>query len=128
MNSFWTNAYNDAKDRRYARLFFVTLLLALPMMAVFALLGANLSSSEMQTVCEVTLPAIILIMALVCWRWIHIERKYARERLKCSALSRDELAKARLKLKYQARPVRFKLQTGWAKRAAPRVPDTNLKY
>jgi len=130
MNSFWNNAYNEEKDRRYGRIFFVTFLIVLPLAGIFAALGANLNSYQLQDLCIVALPVIILTIILLCWRWIHLERKYRKERLKYANLSRDELAKARSKLKSQMKPiVKIGKQMKFGEKPpAHRRPDTDLKY
>jgi hypothetical protein len=128
MNPFWNNAYDEVKDRRYARLFFSTLLMVAGTALLLAVLRVNLSSDDMQVVCAVSLPIVILIAIAMTVRWIRLERKYRKERLNYDALSRDELAKARLKLKGQIRPARFKTQPKSTRRAAPRASDTYLKY
>lgn len=134
MNSFWKDAYNDEKDRRYGRLFFITLLIALPLAGIFAALGANLNSYQLQELCIIALPVIILTIIVLCWRWIHFERKNRKDRLKYAAMSRDELAKARSKLKSQMKPVKSTKQiracekrVGERRVASPK-PDTYLKY
>lgn len=132
MSSFWKNAYNDEKDRRYGTLFFVTLLLVLGTVFTAAILTVGANSYEMRDFCEVALPVIILTIILVCWRWIRAECQYHKARLKYAALSRDELAKARSKLKSQMsqmKPARLRKQMRFGeKRPLHRPPDTNLKY
>jgi hypothetical protein len=130
MSSFWRNAYSDEKDRRYGTLFFVTLLVVLGTVVLFGALGANLSSYQLQDICIVALPVVILTIILLCWRWIHVERKNRSERQKYASLSRDELAKARSKLKSQMKPVvkLGKQMKFGEKRPAHRPPDTDLKY
>ena len=130
MNSFWNNAYDNDKDRHYGTLFFVTLLLVFGAVLIAAMIGLNLNSYQLQDVCIVALPIIILTIILLCWRWIHVERKNRRERQKFASLSRDELAKARSKLKSQMKPiVKLGKQMKFGeKRPAHRPPDTDLKY
>jgi hypothetical protein len=62
------------------------------------------------------------------WRWIRYRRKCRQEQLKYAALSRDELAKARSKLKSQMKPMKIKTSARPARRPVPRTPDTNIKY
>jgi len=76
----------------------------------------------------VGLPVVILTIIITCWRWIQLERGYRKDRLKFAHLSRDELAKARSKLKNKMKPASFKTQTKSSRRAPPRAPDINLKY
>jgi hypothetical protein len=129
MDPFWSHIYDDCKDRRYGRLFLVTILIACGLLLPVAALSANLSRDELQEIGLALLPGIALVTAALVWRWIRYGRKSRQERLKYSNLSRDELAKARSKLKNQMKLVKFKTETRSARRAmTPRKPDTNLKY
>ncbi len=126
MNSPWDNIYDEMKDRRYGRLFFATLLIVLGVVSLVAAL--HLNSEETRDTCLVVLPITVFIATALIVKWVRAERRFRRERLRLAALSRDELAKARLKLKRQARPMRLKTQSRPMKRASPRVADTYLKY
>ena len=128
MNFFWKYAYDDEKDRRYGTLFFTALVLALGALLVVALLSLQATLNEVQDACIGALPVIFLTMVFVCLRWIYTEREYRRRRLEYYNLSRDELAKARLKLKRQIKPAAFKTRTRPSLRRAPRPMDTYLKY
>ena len=125
MNPFWNNAYDNDKDRHYGTLFFVTLLLVLGTVLIFGLLTTSMNSYQLQDVCIVALPVVILAIILFCWRWIHVERKKQKDRQKYASLSRDELAKARSKLKSQMKPiVKLGKQMKFGeKRPAHRPPD-----
>ena len=130
MNPFWDNIYDDAKDRRYGALFFTTLLGCFLSLLIGALVAAIKQSDFLDEYGQVLLlvggiPALLLIWSVIKWGRA---RKWRQEHLKYSALSRDELAKARSKLKYQMKPAGFKRQLTSAKRVPPRAPDINLKY
>ena len=98
MNYFWGNVFEHFKERRYAAVFFGTL------MAMGGLLIAGLISY--QVICayhlEDYLVNSLLAVALISMGWIgrRIARARARRRdlYKISPLSRDEVSKARSKL------------------------------
>jgi membrane protein implicated in regulation of membrane protease activity len=130
MNSFWTKIYDDCKDRRYGALFLVTVFICWGLLIAGMAISAITGSNHLQEFLMALAPGIIIFaVAAVAsgWRWIR-GRKRRREQLKYSALSRDELAKARSKLKNQMKPIKIKEQTKPAGRAVSRAPDTNLKY
>jgi hypothetical protein len=141
MDPFWNNIYDDAKDRRYGALFLATLFLGLPLLVV-ALGAAGAIFAEIMTVlteypdvgafpvvCLFLLTGVALMATALFWRhWTRIGRKARQDQLTYSNLSRDELLKARSKLKGQLKTVKFRLVERPAKRVAPRAPDTYLKY
>ena len=130
MKTFWEDAYDDAKDRRYGVLFIAALLISLAALTIFAIIGALMNSpyagdaAPALVVCIITL-AVALVCAIA--NWIR-GRKQREEALKFSMLSRDELAKARSKLKTRMQPVRFRRESRLPRRPSPRRPDTDLKY
>jgi len=126
--SFWTNIYDDAKDRRYGRLFFVTFFSIIGLVLFGLYLGVQFRASIPPEVIYAGVAVALLILALIGWRWTCIERKYQKDKLKFSALSRDELFKARSKLKKQMKPATFKIRTRSSIRHSPRPMDTFLKY
>jgi hypothetical protein len=140
MNSFWNNLYDDVKDQRYGTLFVAALFIGTPLF-VLGLCLANETYADLsnaltqypdigifQLVCLV-LPGLALIAMALFWRrWNRTGRKDRWNRIKYSALSRDELLKARSKLKGQMKPVKFKRLERSGNPAALRTPDTNLKY
>ncbi len=128
MNSFWSNIYDDVKDRRYGMLFFAALLVSLGLILLVFWLRANLGAEEFYYSCLGLGPGLGLVLTALAWRWIRAVRRNRRERLKYSNLSRDELAKARSKLKNQTKPVKFRAVERPSKRAAPQAPNTDLRY
>ena len=113
MNSFWNQLYDRHKDRRYANLFFVTLLcfvgLIVPILAIILHAG----TFELHPL--YLLPGIVGILIAVIWGTIrHFRRQ--RHTPAFPRLSRDELRKARSKLKNSFKRFRAK------------APDTDLKY
>ncbi len=125
---FWSQIYDSAKDRRYAKLFFVTILAGGGLACLFAAVGQNLDANERKDLGLALLPAAGMFAIVLGWKW---NRSWCRRRgdqLKCEELSRDELAKARLKLKDKARPIKGKPRTNSVKRTAPRALDTYLRY
>ena len=130
MDPFWSKVYDSGKDRRYGALFFTTLLalfIGLAIAGIFAGLAANAPEElEPAAMTCVTIFAISIVTAVR--RWVR-GRKQRGEQLKYSTLSRDELAKARSKLKKQMNGVRFRQVTRPAKQQPQvRAPDTDLKY
>jgi hypothetical protein len=144
MDPFWDNLYDDAKDKRYGMLFFISCLLAIGMPFLLGALYLNLSlpqwfpqsiadfigtADTFEFVCLGMAASLILVASvLFVRRWIRDGKKARQHRLKYSNLSRDELLKARSKLRNQTKPVKFRLVERPAKRAAPRAPDTDLRY
>jgi uncharacterized membrane protein YqjE len=130
MNSFWQDAYDESKDKRYGALFFVTLLVIFGSLGILGLFAAIADSEYADDLVPALIVcAAIFAVALVCTvaNWIR-GRKYRKEALKYSTLSRDELAKARSKLKTRMQPVTFRKETRPPRRPPPRKPDTDLKY
>jgi hypothetical protein len=128
MNPFWNNLYDDAKDRRYGTLFFTVFLVLLGVVVLAFFLRANLDDEELREICFGLGPALGMVTAAFLWRWIRAARRNRREHLKYSSLSRDELAKARSKLKTRMKIEPPRKQTRAARLAAARRPDTDLKY
>jgi hypothetical protein len=126
--SFWNNVYDDTKDRRYGTLFFITFFCIIGLVLLGLFLGIQFCASVPPEVVYAGVAVAVLVLALIGWRWACIERKYQRDKLKYSALSRDELAKARSKLKKQIRPATFKTRMKSSVRHSPRRMDTYLKY
>jgi hypothetical protein len=133
MDPFWENAYNDEKDKRYGALFFTALLGCFGSVAVAALIAGITGSEYADDLLPVVLVVLVIFTLVLCvsiLRWIR-GRKDRKERLKYSSLSRDELAKARSKLKRQmmsAKPVTFRRETRPSRRPPPRKIDVDLKY
>jgi hypothetical protein len=124
MHPFWDNLYDDLKDRRYGMLFFGSLLAVLLSLGVLGALDAAWGTHYGPEILIALVPGIIILIIVWIWRWVR-GRKQREEAMKYANLSRDELAKARSKLKRQ---MNFKVPAKPARRAAPRPPDTNLKY
>jgi ABC-type nickel/cobalt efflux system permease component RcnA len=119
MKSFWEESYDSVKDRRYGMLFFATLLVFFSAIILGAAIYGVMGADIFQEFVLPTLPGVAILLVALGWWWVRRARKRRRERLKYAALSRDELAKARSKLRNNAKPMR---------RAAPRAPDIDLKY
>jgi Na+/melibiose symporter-like transporter len=130
MSSFWQDAYNDDKDRRYGALFFTTLLgcfLSLVIGGVFAAITESDFFDGYGQVMLIIGVVIVLVLVLLAIRFIRVRRRRKVD-LKYSALSRDELAKARSKLKTKMQPVTFRRESRPPRRPPPRKPDVDLKY
>ncbi|HTV39518.1 MAG TPA: hypothetical protein VMF08_03010 [Candidatus Sulfotelmatobacter sp.] len=144
MDPFWNNIYDDGKDKRYSGLFIGVLLFLLVGLPLAGLLLNNISDivpnclndligypdvSRFQIVCLTLASSLSLVaIGLFGLRWARVGRKERQDRLKNSNLSRDELMKARSKLKNNMNPVKFRAVERPAKRPALRAPDTDLKY
>lgn len=128
MHPFWSNIYDDVKDRRYGTLFFATLLISLGLVSIIGALSVNLDAEAFKEFCLCLGPGLSLLIAALVWRWIRAARRNRGERLKHCNLSRDELAKARSKLKNQTKPVKFRALERPPRQGAPRARDTDLKY
>jgi membrane protein implicated in regulation of membrane protease activity len=139
MDPFWNNIYDDVKDRRYGTLFLATLFLGLPLLAlafgaaagIFAVLKDLFKEypniSPFEVVYLFLLAGLALMAMALFWRWIRMGRRARQDRLTYSSLSRDELLKARSKLKSQMQPVKFRLVQRPPKLVS-RAPETDLKY
>jgi len=138
MDPFWNNIYDDEKDKRYGGLFFAVLIfffVGLPLIAWLCSvcdIVPNLTYpdlSRFQVVCLIVTGGLGLVaIVLLLRRWVRIGRKTRQDRLKYSDLSRDELMKARSKLRKNMNPVKFRAVERPGKRPALRAPDTDLKY
>jgi len=138
MDSFWNNVYDDSKDRRYATLFVTTclfvigllMLIIVPLSEMFAnvreVVRGYPDDSEFPVICLFVLAGVLFLTAMILGQ--RRSRKSRCGQFKCSRLSRDELFKARLKLKRQMQPVRFRAAERPRKPLAPRAPDVDLKY
>src|SRR5215469_2402125 len=124
MYPFWSNIYDDAKDRRYGALFFSTLLALFVSLGIMALIGAL--TNGVGLVPALFLFAIPFAVAMVCAvsncvrAWKHRDGS-----LNSSALSRDELAKARSKLKKETKAAAFRIERKPPRLVMNRVPDTD---
>lgn len=140
MDPFWKDIYDDGKDRRYGGLFMAVLLflfVGLPLLAwglscAWVILPNFIGipdPGKFLVVCLVLAGSLLLVATVLFWRrWIRFGRKERQDRLKYSNLSRDELMKARSKLKNNMNPVKFRAVERPGKRPALRAPDTDLKY
>jgi membrane protein implicated in regulation of membrane protease activity len=130
MDPFWQNAYDDTKDRRYGMLFFGTLLalfITIPVLAIIYGVSNSPYSGELFAAVAVTVVIFMVVLCISAWRWVR-GWKRRQEREKYASLSRDELFKARSKLKKSTTPVTFRREQRPPKRPPPSRPDTNLKY
>ena len=144
MDPFWNNIYDEDKDKRYSGLFIGVLLFLFVGLPLLVLGLTNICDilpnflnvlvgypdvNKFQVVCLVLAGILSLVVMVFFWRrWIRVGRKVRQDRLKYSNLSRDELMKARSKLKNNMNPVKFRAVERPGKRAALRAPDTDLKY
>jgi hypothetical protein len=119
MNSFWDNQYDRFKDRRYAALFWSTLMALIGLLALGAFIAAVLSEFGMQEYFLEALPGIGILGLALGFLKFRQARIRSREKLTHSRLSCDELRVARSKLRNEMKPII---------RPGPDVPDTHLKY
>lgn len=119
MKTFWEESYDGVKDRRYGLLFLKALLGFSGALVLCGILCAKISPDDFQTYILPALPGVGILIIALGWHLIRRARKRRREYLKFASLSRDELLKARSKLRNRMQP---------AKPAMPRLPDIDLKY
>ena len=104
MNSIWSNLYDKAKDRRYGLLFFFSLIglfgvFLSAMLAWQMVQGLELLSLPWKSQILLMLPGPLIIVAAIILRAIRRVRARHRTTYRREALSRDELCKARSKLR-----------------------------
>jgi hypothetical protein len=127
MHPFWSHIYDRSKDRSYGALFFSALVMLFGLLGVTALISAMTNSAGL-------VPALILFaipfsIALVCIvsncirEWNHRHGTGNR-----STLSRDELAKARSKLKKETKAAALRIGRRPARVVMNRAPETYVKY
>jgi len=113
MNSFWNQLYDRHKDRRYAVLFLFTLLVFLGVIVPGVIIFLRVGALDLHFL--YLLPGIAMLLAAIVWRVIR-QLRTKRNTPTFPQLSRDELRKARSKLKNSFKSLRAK------------APDTDLKY
>jgi hypothetical protein len=128
MNPFWSNIYDDVKDRRYGTLFFMTFLVSLGLVLLIVWASDQLDPRDRNEFYLSVGIGLGVVLTAFIWRWVVVARRNHRERLKYSSLSRDELAKARSKLKNRMKIEPPKSQTRRARPNRVPRPDTNLKF
>jgi membrane protein implicated in regulation of membrane protease activity len=130
MSPFWSNIYDDAKDRRYGALFFSTLLMLFGSLGVIAVICAITNAGSSEVLFPLALAVTVIFTLALAWRaWAWLRGWNRPEaQLKSPVLSRDELVKARSKLKKETKAAALRTQRRPARLAITRVPDTNLKY
>jgi uncharacterized membrane protein YqjE len=99
MNFFWDNVFDYFKERRYGAIFFGSLALVFGVFAVVTVLCQVLDAYALQDYLVYALPLVggLFLLWIICG----IRRLRGRrwDRYKSSPLSRDELSKARSKLR-----------------------------
>ena len=125
MNSFWVNLV-ERFGSRSAWLFMPVLLLFLAVVLLGGSIGDLIIGTIPPNVFGDTpfnwvylLPGFALLAAAFILKAVRRARARRGNKFSTEQLSRDELSKARSKLRSQIKPV---------KPAAPRAPDINLKY
>ena len=119
MKSFWKESYDGNKDRRYGMLFLGTLLGFLGAVALGGMVYGIIGADNFQNYVVPTLPGFALLLIALIWQSTRRAWKRQREKLKNAELSRDELLKARSKLRNGMNPPRL---------PAVSLPDIDLKY
>jgi hypothetical protein len=98
MNYFWGNIFEHFKDRRFATVFFGTLVALALLLLAGTILVESIGMENMRTGLVYASPVAAVLFLFWIWRTIAQVRARRRERYKISPLSRDELRKARSKL------------------------------
>ncbi|HZI32036.1 MAG TPA: hypothetical protein VFF11_06825 [Candidatus Binatia bacterium] len=93
MNYFWSNVFEYFKDRRLGAVFFAALAMVIGLILLGAVFG------NFQQAWPIIFTGLGILLLVLIWRGIRRARSFRSNRYKPSALSRDELAKARSKLK-----------------------------
>lgn len=119
MNPLWNSLYDKFKDRRYGALFLSSILACIGLLLAAAVIGAILREARLEKHFLEVLAGLGLLVLLRMGVTFRRTRKRNRERLRRDPLSRDELGRARSKLKNEMKPIQG---------PAPRVPDVDLKY
>ena len=119
MSSSWDNFYDTFKDRRYAALFWSTLMMSIGLLVLGGTLIAVLSEFSLSGYFLETLPAFAI--PVLVWWGLKFRQAYlqSREKAPRGPLSRDEVRVARSKLRNGMKPIN---------RPAARTPDVDLKY
>ena len=128
MYPFWSHIYDDVKDRRYGALFFSTLLMVFGSLGVIGVICAITNAGTLEVLFPLALAVTVIFTLALAWRAWARGWNRPEEQLKSPVLSRDELAKARSKLKKETKAAALRTQRRPARLAINRVPDTNLKY
>jgi hypothetical protein len=119
MKSFWQDCYDSAKDRRYGMLFLGALVGFLGAVVLGGIIYATIGADNFRKYVVPGLPGVAVILVASGWVSARRARKRRREQLQNASLSRDELAKARSKLRNGMSPTRP---------AEVNMPDIDLKY
>jgi len=99
MNFFWDNVFDYFKERRYGAIFFGSLAMFFVVFMLGTLSFQVFSAYQLEDYLVYAVPALAGLFLI--WIICGIRRQRARrwDRYKFSPLSRDELAKARSKLR-----------------------------
>jgi len=98
MNSFWSNLYDQYRDRRYAALFLAILVIFLGLSILGVALYLHTSPLDWSEGFVAVCFGVGVFVAALVWRAIRSARARRRNLPTSSPLSRDELSKARSKL------------------------------
>jgi hypothetical protein len=98
MSFFWGNVFEYFKDRRYAAVFFGTLMILIGVLAAGGILYQVADNFHLLEEWPYMLPGIGLALVGLIGRAYFRMRAHRLNRYKSTPLSRDELAKARSKL------------------------------
>ena len=119
MKPFLKDVYDGDKDRRYGMLFFGTLFGLVGAVSVSGFIFASVGRDDFKIYILPFLPGVGILFIALGLLWLRHERKRRQMQNKFASLSRDELLKARSKLRNGAsltRPVKIS------------APDIDLKY
>jgi hypothetical protein len=119
MKPFLNDIYDGDKDRRYGTLFIGTLFGFVGAVALGGVIYAIVGRDNFNRYIVPYLPVIAVVLLVPIWISVRRAWKRRHERLQNAALSRDELLKARSKLRNGVKPAR-PLEIS--------MPDTDLKY
>lgn len=99
MDFFWNNVFEYFKDRRLGAVFFRTLAILFGLLIVSCILFQVADGYDLLKYWPFMLVVGVLMLAVFVWRCVRRWKAWQANRYKSSPLSRDELNKARSKLK-----------------------------
>lgn len=99
MNFLWDNIFEYWKERRYAFLFVTSMFMLFALLIIACVVGELLRNESFQEEAVYILPGVLVILGAWVLGFIRRFRRRGNNRYEPSPLSRDELHKARSKLR-----------------------------
>jgi hypothetical protein len=99
MNFLWDNIFEYWKERRYALLFVTSMFMVFALLLIACIVGELLQNQSSKEKAVYILPGVLVVLGVWAWGFIGRFRRRGDNRYEPSPLSRDELHKARSKLR-----------------------------